>query len=452
MIYKYVESGDFAGLSATEANFPLNSGVVSVDPLSSYYGPTSYDAGLTLSHLTAGEFTISSVWHNHGIDSDTVTLSIGNYRKEFEIKRSILQGSRLLLKNSSTLDQLYYFVGTAGFPTVSEEVRLQISNSVINSFPKEYFSNFQVKRTDVGAERYSTLATWDNAPQAYKSIVRWRITPSPLAQTFNTYSFTGGTYTVFPSVRVTSNTGRGEKGYLSGYLSALVIDTGGTGYTAPSISFSGDGTGASAICSATGGQIISASIVSGGTGYTYIVATVTGGSGASITPYLRPNLFNVVERGINYFTAPTLQLTGGSGSGATYSTSASVQVSGKLEDILIIEGGTGYSDSDSVTVTGGTASISLRTTGGRIVGCIFNEGSFSSAPALEITSAGTGASLVPIVSLYSPWRYAFLERGSTCYVIDEMLKGLEYEIQLYCRPENEFENLGTISTIQKMKF
>jgi hypothetical protein len=55
---------------------------------------------------------------------------------------------------------------------------------------------------------------------------------------------------------------------------AVVLVDGGSGYTsAPTVSFTGDGTGATATAVVTDGAVTSVTVGSGGTGYT--TATVT---------------------------------------------------------------------------------------------------------------------------------------------------------------------------------
>ena len=74
-------------------------------------------------------------------------------------------------------------------------------------------------------------------------------------------------------------------------IDSVTLVSGGTGYTSPVITISGDGTGATATATVVNGIITNITVTSGGAGYTQAIVTITDstGSGASATTVLRGN-------------------------------------------------------------------------------------------------------------------------------------------------------------------
>ena len=77
-----------------------------------------------------------------------------------------------------------------------------------------------------------------------------------------------------------------ESPYKMGYISNAVITSGGSGYTStPTVTITGKGTGATAICTIANGAVTSIAITSSGSGYdqsTNISITGGGGTGATV--------------------------------------------------------------------------------------------------------------------------------------------------------------------------
>jgi hypothetical protein len=75
----------------------------------------------------------------------------------------------------------------------------------------------------------------------------------------------------------------------------VTLTSGGTGYVSPTVTISGDGTGATAVANVVNGIITGINITSGGSGYTQAIAVITDsvGSGAIATPVLRGNYGNL---------------------------------------------------------------------------------------------------------------------------------------------------------------
>jgi len=74
-------------------------------------------------------------------------------------------------------------------------------------------------------------------------------------------------------------------------IDSITITQGGSGYTAPVVTISGDGMGATAVATVSNGVITDVTITSGGSGYTQaaVVVTDTTGSGAILNAVLRGN-------------------------------------------------------------------------------------------------------------------------------------------------------------------
>lgn len=68
-----------------------------------------------------------------------------------------------------------------------------------------------------------------------------------------------------------------------GVVSGFVVENSGSGYTsAPTVSLSGDGTGASAVATISGGKVVSVTALTAGSGYTFApTVTLTGGGGSN---------------------------------------------------------------------------------------------------------------------------------------------------------------------------
>jgi hypothetical protein len=78
---------------------------------------------------------------------------------------------------------------------------------------------------------------------------------------------------------------------IDGAIYNLKITTVGTGYTsAPTLTIAGNGTGATATCTVSGGAITSVTMTAVGSGYTHATVTVTGGAGSNgaIRPVIGP--------------------------------------------------------------------------------------------------------------------------------------------------------------------
>lgn len=103
----------------------------------------------------------------------------------------------------------------------------------------------------------------------------------------------------------------------SGPISSFTVTAGGSGYvTAPTVSISGNGSGASGTAVLSGATVASITLVSGGSGYSAPVnVTLSGGSGSGATATATINNVNQTTTGQEVYTFasvnPLVQLTGG---------------------------------------------------------------------------------------------------------------------------------------------
>jgi len=78
---------------------------------------------------------------------------------------------------------------------------------------------------------------------------------------------------------------------VSGAIGNIIVTNGGTGYTsAPTVTIAGDGTGATATATFSGGAVTAINITAAGTGYTYVTVSLSGGAGtgAAATAIVAP--------------------------------------------------------------------------------------------------------------------------------------------------------------------
>lgn len=163
----------------------------------------------------------------------------------------------------------------------------------------------------------------------------------------------------------------------SGYIRSVAIVNGGAGYsTAPTVTFSGGG------------------LTDGDPEHATARAKVMNARVVGMT---------VDSRGGKYTSTPVITFSGGSGTGATLN----VGVSGKLAGVDVRAGGTGYTASGvsaaTVSFTGGGltgANVLVNVIDGSVIGVnVLAAGTgATTTPTLTLNGAGSGATLVPIMS------------------------------------------------------
>jgi len=71
---------------------------------------------------------------------------------------------------------------------------------------------------------------------------------------------------------------------VSGAIGNIIVTNGGSGYTsAPTVTIAGDGTGATATATVSGGAVTAINITAAGTGYSYVTVSMSGGAGSNAT-------------------------------------------------------------------------------------------------------------------------------------------------------------------------
>jgi hypothetical protein len=218
-----------------------------------------------------------------------------------------------------------------------------------------------------------------------------------------TFSDLGGYgYTTAPSVTLSGGLGAGAvlaATITNGYVNAVTISSGGSGYTdasPPTVVFTGGyntsigfpakgrvvitngvitgfvfdayGTGAAATISTNSSNVVNGIYLTNpGNGYLYPPRiTITGtGTGATATCQITPSFvsgYRIDSQGSGYTNTPAVYISGGSGSGA--SATAVVDRDGKLTAVTVLTQGTGYSVAPTVSIIPSTGMyVQFSTTG-----------------------------------------------------------------------------------------
>lgn len=150
----------------------------------------------------------------------------------------------------------------------------------------------------------------------------------------------------------------GGSGYVIGNIVNITsADKQGSGYTTPTVSFTGGGgSGAVALAAVAGGAVDFIAVTNGGSGYTTapgVTISGGGGSGATATATINADgevtAITVTAAGSG-FTSASCSITGGGGSGGTANP---ISYNGKIVGAVITAAGSGYTSMPSVSVSGG---------------------------------------------------------------------------------------------------
>ncbi len=185
--------------------------------------------------------------------------------------------------------------------------------------------------------------------------------------------------------------------YGAGSLSPIVdLTSSGSAYTSqPTITaFGGSGTGATFTASIVDGSITNVQITNPGTGYLAgeIVQLQFSGGGAQTGAILEAVLsagvvdyINVIAGGSGYTSTPTVAITGGGGTGAT---ATATVAGGQVTGVTVTAGGSGYTSTPAVGFTGGGGT-------GAIAQPFVQPGSVTS---VTIVNGGTGFNYTPTLT------------------------------------------------------
>jgi len=163
----------------------------------------------------------------------------------------------------------------------------------------------------------------------------------------------------------------------------------------------------------TGLSIVSVSVVNPGTGYSTTAPTVTitggGGTGATATAFIGDGVITTIDTlvaGSGYTDGESITLSGGAAPTLT-ATATAVISGGIIQSVTITSGGTGYVVDDTLTITGdisgsANATIDVLTFTDDAVSSITVDtggSDYTSAPIATLTGGdGTGATAVIVLS------------------------------------------------------
>ena len=172
--------------------------------------------------------------------------------------------------------------------------------------------------------------------------------------------------------------GAGEPDFdINGQIDSVTVSSGGAGYTSsPTVTIQGDGTGAVATATVSGGAVTAITIVSGGSGYSFADVKLTGGGFTTVAQ---------ADAVLGTTDSPTLQT-------AVENTA----VSGTIDNILITNVGQDYVNGDaSISIdgdgTGAAASLVINSNGNVDSVAVTNPGSGYTKATITISqSSGTG--------------------------------------------------------------
>ena len=239
-----------------------------------------------------------------------------------------------------------------------------------------------------------------------------------------TLSSGGSGYTAPPTVIITPADGNGTGGsaytLLSGSsVSSLVVTSPGLGYTAPPVVSITSGSGASIVASLTETSVQFVNVTNSGSGYTNATVLLQGqtGNGAQATANISGGQIvsiTVTQGGVGYTDTPMVIITG-DGFGAT----AFAQLTPtSLAGLAVSQYGNNYTSIPNVIIPGtATANVNLYSTGIEQVVVTNGGQGYSSTPQVNIipgageTSAPTAPSLNTIRG-FSIQTIAIVDQGS----------------------------------------
>jgi hypothetical protein len=206
----------------------------------------------------------------------------------------------------------------------------------------------------------------------------------------------------------------------AGTVIGFTITSGGTSYTSfPSVTISAPSNPAgvqatAVVTSITANSISSIQVTNPGSGY-ISAPSVTfsggGGSGANIAAVLGSGIvtgLTITEAGSGYTSAPTITFSGGGGGSGAAAVAGPLSFAKGAVGVVVINGGSGYTNSSNTTVTisgapagGTTATATSIVFGNSVVGIIVtNPGSgYTSNPIVTIGGTGTNASANGVATL-----------------------------------------------------
>lgn len=203
-----------------------------------------------------------------------------------------------------------------------------------------------------------------------------------------------------------------------GQITGFNVTSQGTNYNAPpTVTITGDGTGATAVAliNQTTGKLTGLNIVDAGSGYTTATVSFNSGSGATANATLTDTTnvgkiisITVTNGGSGYTMPPTVTIVGqetpigfDGGDGQAIAVLGTGLDADKVVEIQILNAGTGYTAPPSVVISGdGTGATATAMIGGIVssIAVVTKGSNYAAAPVINITSlTGTGAEAVAVL-------------------------------------------------------
>ena len=235
----------------------------------------------------------------------------------------------------------------------------------------------------------------------------------------------GSGYTSAPSVSIVDEVGR-----VVSIAIGSATGSGGSGYSEPTVTLTGGGgSGAKANATTANGVITGFAVTAAGTGYTsaptVVIADALGsgatgtasvipkgiGTGAAATATIDGRVASIaIGSGGSSYSAPTVKLNDGGGTGAT--ATASTNANGVITGFAVTAAGTGYTSAPTVVITDATGSDATGTASvANVVSAIAvtspGSGYDAARTLVMLTGNGTGAAAYASVSTPSALAFTF---------------------------------------------
>jgi len=251
------------------------------------------------------------------------------------------------------------FAGAFQWGPVMSPTQVTSENELVSIFGKPVDGNFKSFFTAANFLSYTNalLVARADATGARNAVATLSGTVTSVTRTAAGSGFTSVPTATFSAPDVAGGiTATGTVTLSGGTVTAATVSAGGTGYTSPTITFSAPqvagGTTATGTLTVSSGVITAVVIVSAGSGYTSaptaIIGNVGSGTGATIGSITisasTVTGLTITNAGTGYTSAPTVTISGGAGSGATFTaaiTTGGVKINNSTDYIASFSTGAG---------------------------------------------------------------------------------------------------------------